>query len=122
MKFIKNAVKNCARTLVYRVDSMSQARSKAFSYGFLSARIPRFLRRLAGKSQLHRFWLRGKMTKRLDLSGRCFAADGRQLPFQIEPRDFPILVPQEFWLALSGMFLIIVIAGFVLSLQPAFTG
>ena len=122
MKTIKNALLNRVQSIVRTLDENPKARLKAFSYGFLSSRTPRFARRLAAGSELHRFWLRGKMTKCLDVNGRCYAAEGRLLPFQVEIREFPILIPQEFWLALSGICLMITTLGFVLSLRPFFVG
>lgn len=122
MKTIKNALLNRVQSIVRTLDENPKARLKAFSCGFLSMRTPRFARRLAAGSELHRFWLRGKMTKCLDINGRCYAAEGRLLPFQVEIREFPILAPQEFWLVLSGMFLLFTTVGFALSLRPVFVG
>ncbi|MPQ71534.1 hypothetical protein [Pseudomonas sp. MWU12-2323] len=120
MKSIKAAVLNRVQSVIRVLDSKPQVRLKAFSCGFLSIRTPRFIRRLAAGSELHRFWLRGKMTKCLDVNGRCYAAEGRLLPFQVEFRNFPILIPQEFFLVLSIMFLMFTTVGFVCSLRPLF--
>lgn len=122
MKSIKSACVGSVASVMCSIDSNPKARCKAFSYGFLSTRVPRFVRRLTAGSDLHRFWLRGSMTKTLDIDGTCYAREGRKLPFRIDLRDYPTPVPQEFYLALSMMLLVVTTVGFALSLRPFFAG
>lgn len=122
MKSIKTALLGLVASVLNSIDSNPKVRCKAFSYGFLSTRVPRFVRRLTAGSDLHRFWVRGTMTKLFDIDGTCFASEGRKLPFRIEPRDYPMPVPQEFYLALSGMFLMVTVVGLLHSLRPYFAG
>lgn len=122
MKTIKNALLRPVASVLRSIDANPKVRCKAFSYGFLSTRIPRFVRRLTAGSDLHRFWLRGSMTKGLDIDGTCYASEGRQLPFTIDLRDYPKGIPQEFYLAMSAILLMVTLVGFLLSLRPYFVG
>lgn len=120
MKTIKSALLRTVASVCNSIDLNPKVRCKAFSYGFLSTRVPRFVRRLTAGSDLHRFWLRGSMTKMFDIDGKCYASEGRQLPFTIDLRDYPKPIPQEVYLILSTMLLMVVTVGFVCSLRPFF--
>ena len=111
MKYIKLAVQRHLQSLTSALDKSPKVCHRAFKTGFYHAYAPRTLRRLLAGSDVHRYWVRGKLTVCLLSDGSCFAAEGRKLPFSVDLCQMPVPIGLDIKLAASLIFLVVTATG-----------
>lgn len=89
MKTIINVAKAIFLKSFQKTASNSAVCAEAFHDGFSQKPVPRVVRKIMARSELHRQWLRGKITKAYTNEGICMGSGGRVLPFKIDPSIQP---------------------------------
>ncbi|MCF5371354.1 hypothetical protein [Pseudomonas syringae] len=109
MKNIKLAVQRHLQSLTSALDESPKICHRAFKTGFFHSYVPRTFRRLLAGSEVHRYWVRGKLTKCLKLDGSCYAAEGRKLPFSVDLCQMPEPFRLDIKLVLSLMLMFVML-------------
>lgn len=89
MKTIINVAKAIVLKSFQKSGCNAAACAEAFYDGFNEKPVPRVVRKIMARSELHRQWLRGKITKAYTNEGICMGSGGRVLPFKINPSIQP---------------------------------